>query len=68
MHFQYVLIPYELAGDRFLATDSHHDSAIQPSVYLIPPALSPYPDASKETGLPGVDFLDWWPWLLNPVN
>ena len=60
MHFQFVLLPNELTGGRFLAADGQHDSAIQPFVWNVPPVLSPYPEASEGTGLLGTGFLDCW--------
>ena len=61
MHFQSVLLPDEPAGGRFLATDGQHGSVIRPSVWHVPPASSPYPNASEGTGLQGTGLLDCWP-------
>ena len=61
MHFRSIHLPDELVGGRFLAIDGQHDSAIQPYVWLVPPALSPYPDASEGIGLPETELLDCWP-------
>ena len=61
MHFQYVHLPDEPASGHFLAANGQHGSTIQPSVCHILPALSPYPDASKGTGLPETGLLDCWP-------
>ena len=58
MHFRSIHLPDEPAGSHFLTADSQHDSVIQPSVWPIPPALSPYPEASQGTGLPETDLLD----------
>ena len=33
---------------------------IRPSVWLVPLALPPYPDASEGTGLLGIDSLGCW--------
>ena len=61
MHFQSDLLPNEPAGDRFLAVDGQHDSAIQSSVWHVLPALSPYLNASEGIGLLGTGLLDCWP-------
>ena len=61
MHFRSVHLPHKPTGGRFLATDGQHGSAIQPSVWPVPLALSPYLDASEGTGLPETDLLDCWP-------
>ena len=45
MHFQPDLLPNELLGDLFLAAYGQHGSAIQPYVWHVLPASSPYPDA-----------------------
>ena len=47
MRFHPDPLPYEPAGDRFHATDGQHGYAIQPSVWPILLASSPYPDASE---------------------
>ena len=60
MHFQFDLLPNEPAGDRFLVANGQHGSAIQPSVWPIPPALSPYLDANKGTDLQETGWLDCW--------
>ena len=51
----------EPAGDRFLTADGHHGSIIQPYIWLVLPASSPYPDANDGTGLQGNDLLGCWP-------
>ena len=61
MHFQPNLLPNEPTGDRFLVVDGQHGSAIQPSVWHVLPASSPYPDASEGTGLQGTGLLGCWP-------
>ena len=61
MHFQSNLLLDEPVGDRFRATDGQHGSAIQPSVWSVLLALSPYLDANEGTGLLGTDLLDCWP-------
>ena len=61
VHFHPDPLPNELEGDRFLAADGQHGYAIQPSVWPVLLASSPYPDASKETGLQGSDLLGCWP-------
>ena len=61
MHFQSVRLPNEPAGGRFLASDGQHGSAIQPFVWHVPPALSPYPNASEGNGLLEADLPDCWP-------
>ena len=61
MHFRYVLILNEPAGDRFLAADGQHDSVIQSSIWHASPALSPYPNAGEGTGLLETNLLDCWP-------
>ena len=53
MHFHLDLLLYEAAGDRSLAADGQHGFAIQPSVWPILPASSPYPDAREGTSLQG---------------
>ena len=59
--FRSVHLPDEPVGGRFLVTDGQHGSAIHPYVWLVPPALSPYPDANEGTGLPDTDLMDCWP-------
>ena len=61
MHFRSVHLPDWPVGGRFLVTDGHHSFAIQPFVWLIPPASSPYLDVSEGIGLPKTDLLDCWP-------
>ena len=61
MHSQPDLLPDEPAGDRFLAADGQNDSVIQPSVWPVLLASSPYPDVSEGTGLQGIDLLGCWP-------
>ena len=61
MHFHPDPLPNEPAGDRSLAADGQHGSVIQPSVWVALLALFPYPDASEETGLQGIDLLGCWP-------
>ena len=41
----------ESAGARFSNADDQHGFAVQPSVWLVPPASPPYPGASEGTGL-----------------
>ena len=62
MHFRSVCLSDEPVGGRFPAIDGQHDSAIWPSVWLIPTALPPYPGASEGIGLPGVDSLGCCLW------
>ena len=61
MHFQLDLLPNEPTGDRFLAVDGQHGSAIQPYVWPVLLASSPYSNASKGTGLQGTGLLGCWP-------
>ena len=61
MHFQSDLLPDDSAGDRFLRTDGQHGSTIQPFVWPILPAFSPYLDAGEGTGLLGTGLLDYRP-------
>ena len=61
MHFHSVCLPDEPVGGRFLTADGQHGSATQSSIWHVPPALSPYPKASKGTGLPETGLLDCWP-------
>ena len=61
MHFHPDPLPNEPAGDRYLAIDGQHGSAIQPSVWPVLLTSSPYSDASEETGLQGTDLLGCWP-------
>ena len=58
MHFQFDLLQEEHVGDRFLVVDGHHSSEIQPYVWPILLALSPYLDANEGTGLPRTSLLD----------
>ena len=60
MHFRSVHLPDEPASGRFLVADGQHGFAIQPSVWPVPLALSPYPEANKGTGLLETDLLDCW--------
>ena len=60
MHFQSDL-PDEPACNCFLIADGQHGSTIQPSVWHVLPALSPYPDANEGIGLPRTGLLDYWP-------
>ena len=62
MHFRFVRLLEEPPGGYFLAIDGQHGSAIRPSVWLVPPPLPPYPDASEGTGLLGIDSLGCWSW------
>ena len=62
MHFRSVRLPDEPASGHFLTANGQHGYAIRPSVWLVPPALPPYPDASEGTGLPGIDSLGCWSW------
>ena len=57
MRFQPDLLLNEPIGDRFLATDGQHGSAIQPSVWPFLPASSPYPNTSEGTGLQETNLL-----------
>ena len=61
MFFHLNPLPNEPTGDRSLAADGQHDSAIQPFVWVVLLALSSYPDASEGTGLQGTDLLGCWP-------
>ena len=54
-------LPDEPASDHSLAANGQHDSAIQPSVWLVLPTSSPNPYASKGIGLQGTDLLSCWP-------
>ena len=54
-------LPDEPISDHFLVADGQHISAIQPSVWPVLPASSPYPDASEGTSLQGTDLLGCWP-------
>ena len=62
MHFLSIRLPEEPAGSRFLAADGQHESTTRPSVWHVPSALPPYPNASEGTGLPGIDSLGCWSW------
>ena len=55
MHFHPNPLPNEPAGDCFVATDGQHGFAVQPSVWPVFLASSPYHDASEETSLQGND-------------
>ena len=57
MRFHPDLLPDELAGDCSLTVDGQHGSVIQPSVWPVLFASSPYPDTSEGTGLQGTDLL-----------
>ena len=50
-------LPNEPAGDRSLAANGQHGSAIQPSVWPALLASFPYPDASEETGPQETDLM-----------
>ena len=62
MHFQSIRLPDEPVGGHFPVTNGQHNSAIRPFVWLVPPALPPYPSASEGIGLPGIDSLGCWSW------
>ena len=62
MHFLSVRLPNELVGGCFLVVDGRHSSTIRPSVWPVPPALPPYPDANEGTGLPRINSLGCWSW------
>ena len=51
----------EPAGDRFLTIDGQPSFAIQPSIWVVLPASSPYHGSSEGTGLQGTDLLGYWP-------
>ena len=57
MRFQPDLLPDEPTDDRFLTANGQHGFAIQPSIWSVLPASSPYSDASKGTSLQGTDLL-----------
>ena len=57
MHFHPNPLPNKPAGDHSLTADGQHNSVIQPSVWPVLPASSPYPNASEGTGLQGSDLL-----------
>ena len=61
MHFHPDPLPNEPADDRSLAANGQHGSTIQSYVWHVLLVSSPYPDASKETGLQGTDLLGCWP-------
>ena len=61
MHFHPDPLPNESAGDRSLAADGQHSSAIQPSVWPAFLSSFPYSDAREETGPQGTDLLGYWP-------
>ena len=61
VHFLPNLLSNEPAGHRFLVVDGQHGSTIQPSVWPVLPASSPYPDSSEGIGLQGTGLLDCWP-------
>ena len=61
MHFQPDILPDEPVSDCFLTADGQHGSTIQPSIWPVLLASSPYPDASEGTGLQGTSLLDYWP-------
>ena len=60
MHFHPDPLPNEPAGDRSLARDGQHDSAIHPSVWPTLLSSFPYLNASEETGPQGTDLLGCW--------
>ena len=62
MHFRFVFLLDESDGGRFLIVDGQHGSVIRPSVWPVPPALPPYPDANEGTGLPETGLMDCWSW------
>ena len=68
VHFQPDLLPDEPASDHYLAIDGQQGSAIQPSVWPVLLALSPYPDVSEGTSLQGTGLLDCWPKRLDLTN
>ena len=57
MHFHPDPLPNELIGDRSLAANDQHSSAIEPSVWPALLASFPYLNASEETGPQGTNFL-----------
>ena len=61
LHFHPYPLPNELVGDRSLAADSQHGSAIQPFVWVALLASSLDLDASEETGPQGTNLLGYWP-------
>ena len=61
MRFHPDLLLDELIGDRSLAADGQHGSAIQPFVWPILLASSPHPNASEGISLQGTDLLGCWP-------
>ena len=61
MHFHPDPLPKKPVGDRSLAVEGHHGSAIQPFLWPALLASFPYPDASKETSPQGTDLLGCWP-------
>ena len=57
MHFHPDPLPNEPAGDCSLVVNGQHDFTVQPSVWPVLLAWSPYPDASEETSLQGTYLL-----------
>ena len=60
VHFLPVHPQGEYAGGHFPATDDQHGSAIRPSVWPVPLASPPYPEASGGTDLRGTGSLGCW--------
>ena len=60
MCFHLDLLPDEPTDNHSLVTDGQHVSAIQPYVWPVLSASSPYPDAREGTGLQGTDLLGCW--------
>ena len=61
MHYHPDPLLNEPAGDRSLAAEGQHGSVIQPYVWPILLASSPYHNANKETGPQGTNLLGCWP-------
>ena len=61
MYFHLDPFPNEPTGNRSLAIDDQHGSAIQPSVWPALLALFPYPNVSEEPSHQGTDLLGCWP-------
>ena len=57
MRFHPDLFPDELVGDHFLAADGLHGSAIQPYIWPVLLASSPYPETNEGTGIQGTDLM-----------
>ena len=60
LHFRPVHPLGESVGDRFLAVNGQHGSAVRPSVWHVPLASPPYPSANEGTDHRGTDSPGCW--------